>query len=71
MVWAIKIAVAGVLLWAGLRAYRMFQTGHIEAFDTDGPFLVFARRERPFAYWSFVVLFYAVLLAIAVGAVLL
>ena len=68
MISAVQIGFVIVLLWAGWRASRMFRTGRIRVFDTDGPVLVIARQDRPFAYWSFVMSFYAVLIAIAVGA---
>jgi hypothetical protein len=67
MISAVKIGFVFALLWAGWRASRMFRSGRIRVFDTDGPVLVIARQDRPFAYWSFITLFYAVLIAIAVG----
>jgi hypothetical protein len=68
MIPAVKIGLVVALLWAGWRASRMLRTGRIRVFDTDGPVLMIARQDRPFAYWSFIMLFYAVLIAIAVGA---
>ena len=46
----------------------MFQSGSIAVFDTGGPISLIKRHERPLAFWSFVALFYSVLLAIAVAA---
>lgn len=68
MIPAVKIGLVVALLWAGWRASCMLRTGRIRVFDTDGPVLMIARQDRPFAYWSFIMLFYAVLIAIAVGA---
>lgn len=68
MIPAVKIGLVVALLWAGWRASRMLRTGRIRVFDPDGPVLMIARQDRPFAYWSFIMLFYAVLIAIAVGA---
>ncbi|MDF0487252.1 hypothetical protein PX554_03845 [Sphingomonas sp. H39-1-10] len=67
MIWTFRIAIAIALLWAAWRAYRMFQTGSIRVYDADEPVLLLARQERPLAYWSFVIFFYAVLFVIAVS----
>jgi hypothetical protein len=56
------------ILFLGWRAFRMFQSGSIAVFDTGGPISLIKRHERPLAFWSFVALFYSVLLAIAVAA---
>ena len=68
MIWIVKIVFVIALLWAGWRATRMFRSGCIRLFDTDGPVSVIAQHDSPFAYWSVVVLFYGVLLATAAAA---
>jgi hypothetical protein len=63
----VKVGFIVVLLLAAWRAARVFQTGRIKIFDTDGPALVIARQDRPLAYWSFIVFFYAVLTLMALS----
>lgn len=67
MIWLVKVVIGFALLWAGWRALRTFRTGIISVFDTDGPVLTIGRQDRPVAFWSFITLFYAALIAIAAG----
>lgn len=48
---------------------RMFRTGSILVKDTEEPGYWIHRRERPFAFWSFVTCFYLVAVLMGVSAV--
>lgn len=67
MMLAIKIGFVIPLLLAGWCGFRMFQTGSIRIFDTDGPVRTIAQRDRPFVYWLFIVFFYVLLLTMVAG----
>lgn len=68
MVLILQVGIILALLIVGWRAFQMFRTGTIKAFDTDGPVLFITRRDKPLVYWSFIVCFYMVLITVAAGA---
>lgn len=65
MVLILQVGIALALLVVGWRAFQMFRTGTIKTFDTDGPVVLITRQDKPFAYWTFIVSFYMVLVAVA------
>ena len=64
----LRAALIGIGICMGAWGYREFRSGVLRIENGKLPPRVILRSERPFAYWTFIVFFYATLLLIVAVA---
>ncbi len=65
----VRFGFALVLIYMGVRGFTEFKRGAFPVENNDKAPIVLLRSERPFAFWSAVLGFYAVLLVILAAVI--
>lgn len=58
----VRAAFVLAALYMAVRAYLEFRGGVIRIRDTEDPTIIISRKDRPLAFWTFVIFFYSVLI---------